>query len=238
MSLAKFVQAGAVAVGALAFATQVNAADVYAGGGMKDAPIYAPTPTWTGFHVGLGVGGEAVDHKLSVSTLSFDGIASTGVVGTVEVGYDRQMGNFVAGLYFNYDFGDNVATTLKTGVVEVSIAQTDSWSAGGRLGYLVNPSTLAYALGGYTQSRFELQGITIPGFSSGRDFGGWTVGGGLETKLAANWTLKGEYRYTEFESYKPFAALPTFHIDNSVQSARLVLSYKFDLFGGDYAPLK
>jgi outer membrane immunogenic protein len=235
MSLAKFVQASAVAAGALVAATQVNAADIYAGGGYKDAPIYAPASSWTGFHVGLGVGGEAVDHKLSAAGTSFDGVSATGVIGTVEVGYDRQFGAFVAGVYFNYDFGDNVATTLKTGAVDAAIAQTDSWSAGGRLGYLVNPSTLAYALGGYTQSRFELQGVT--GISAGRDFDGWTVGGGLETKLGGNWTLKGEYRYTEFESVKPTLA-PTLRIDSSVQSARLVLSYKFDLLGGDYIPLK
>jgi outer membrane immunogenic protein len=239
MSLAKFVRAGAVAAGALVIATQVNAADMYAGGGMKDAPIYAPPSTWTGIHVGLGVGGEAVDHRLSSGGTSFDGIASTGVIGTVEVGYDRQMGSFVAGVYFNYDFGDNVSTNLKTSLgagIDAAIAQTDSWSAGGRLGYLVNPSTLAYALGGYTQSRFELQGVSA--LSWGRDLDGWTVGGGLETKLAPNWTLKGEYRYTEFESVKPFKNLSAVHLDSSVQSARLVLSYKFDLFGGDYMPLK
>ena len=50
MSLAKFVQASAVAAGALVAATQVNAADIYAGGGgFKDAPIYAPAPSWAGF---------------------------------------------------------------------------------------------------------------------------------------------------------------------------------------------
>jgi outer membrane immunogenic protein len=236
MSLAKFVQAGAVVAGALVFATQANAADMYAGGGLKDAPIYAPAPTWSGFHIGLGVGGEAVDHKLSYAdVVSLDGVASTGVIGTVEVGLDRQFGNFVAGVFFNYDFGDNVATTLNALSIEASINQTDSWTAGGRLGYLVNPSTLAYALGGYTQSRFELQGIT--GLSWSRDADGWTVGGGLETKLTPNWTLKGEYRYTEFNTVTPIALVPDLHIDSSVQSARMVLSYKFD-FGGDYSPLK
>ena len=52
MTLTKFIRASAVTVGALAVATQVNAADLYSGGGLKDAPVYAPAPLWTGFYFG------------------------------------------------------------------------------------------------------------------------------------------------------------------------------------------
>jgi outer membrane immunogenic protein len=32
---------------------------------------------------------------------------------------------------------------------------------------------------------------------------GWTVGGGVEWKLAQNWLLRGEYRYADFGTWKP-----------------------------------
>jgi hypothetical protein len=58
MTLAKFIRASAVTVGALAVATQVNAADLYSGGGLKDAPVYAPAPMWTGFYFGAHLGAD------------------------------------------------------------------------------------------------------------------------------------------------------------------------------------
>jgi outer membrane immunogenic protein len=32
---------------------------------------------------------------------------------------------------------------------------------------------------------------------------GWTVGGGLEWKLLQNWLLRGEYRYSDYGTFKP-----------------------------------
>jgi opacity protein-like surface antigen len=32
---------------------------------------------------------------------------------------------------------------------------------------------------------------------------GWTVGGGVEWKLAQNWLIRGEYRYSNFGTWKP-----------------------------------
>ena len=59
-TLAKLARMGAVAAGTLAVATQVNAADLYGGGGFKDAPMVLAT-TWTGFYVGAHVGGAWAD---------------------------------------------------------------------------------------------------------------------------------------------------------------------------------
>ncbi|ADP72094.1 hypothetical protein Rvan_2888 [Rhodomicrobium vannielii ATCC 17100] len=240
----------------LAMGGSALAGDLYAKGGYKDAPVVVAEPTWTGFHLGLGVGGAAVNHEIdaglydvrsgeSKSIAGIDGISGTGVFGTVEVGYDRQYGNFVGGIFFNYDFGDDISTDVSLlGHDLASVKQTDSWTVGGRLGYLVNASTLAYVLGGYTESTFELS-VPVANFSTDDTFSGWTVGGGLETKLTSSLSLKGEYRYTEFDTntYKTgplFCHIGAYaDIDTSVQTARLVLSYKADLFGGELpVPLK
>ncbi|MBJ7543014.1 porin family protein [Rhodomicrobium udaipurense] len=243
--------AAASAAAIFAMSGSALAGDLYAKSGYKDAPIVVAEPTWTGFYIGLGVGGQAVNHELSLSEIDLgveesmadlNGVSGTGVIGTVEVGYDRQFGNVVAGVFFNYDFGDDVSSSVNIEDFSVNAKQTDSWTAGGRLGYLVNPSTLAYVLGGYTQSTFELG---FPGFGSADDtFAGWTVGGGLETRLSGNWYLKGEYRFTEFDT-NGYAAVDVVgdgfgvDVDTSVQTARLVLSYKANLFGSDLSvPLK
>ena len=65
MTLTKFVRASAATVGALAMATQVNAADLYSGGGMKDAPVFVPPSIWTGFYLGAHVGGVWARHSIT-----------------------------------------------------------------------------------------------------------------------------------------------------------------------------
>ncbi|MBT3070973.1 outer membrane beta-barrel protein [Rhodomicrobium sp. Az07] len=246
------------------------AADMYSKGGYKDAPVMVPEPTWTGFYLGLGLGAAAVNHDIdysevwardnkNVSTRSgggrggnhrqpedlsagLDGISGTGAFGTVEVGYDRQFGSVVAGVFFNYDFAD-VGTDAHLNGDKATLDLEDSWTVGGRIGYLVNASTLAYVLGGYTEANFEAKAGE---FKWDDTLNGWTVGGGLETKLGGNWFLKAEYRYTEFDglTFKGgdergcYVSAQKLDVDTSVQTARVVLSYKADLFGGSVDPLK
>ena len=65
-------------------------------------------------------------------------------------------------------------------------------SALGRLGWLIDPRDLVYAIGGYTYGGFEW---------GDRTFGlhGATVGAGWEREVAPGWTMKAEYRYTRFQ---------------------------------------
>lgn len=58
MTLTKFIRTSVAALGALAVASQAQAADIYSGGGMKEPPMYAPPPTWTGFYLGLNMGAD------------------------------------------------------------------------------------------------------------------------------------------------------------------------------------
>jgi outer membrane immunogenic protein len=218
-----------------------GAADIYSGGSLKDGPVYVPETSWTGFYVGLGVGGASINHDITASgfgsSVELNGVGGEGVFGTVEVGYDRQFGRFVGGVFFNYDFSD-VSTDLKINFpgfgATYSIDLNSMWSVGGRGGYLVSPNTLVYALAAYTEAD-----LSFPfGLKSG-SFSGYSVGGGLETKLGGNWFLKGEYRFTRLDTQTLvtfFGGKVTDDID--VQSARLVLSYKADLFGHDFVPLK
>ncbi len=221
----------------LAMGSSVFAADAYSGGSLKDAPVYSPEASWTGLYVGAGVGGGFVNHDLTATAFGgsaeLNGIGGEGVIGTVEVGYDRQFGAFVGGVFFNYDFSD-VSSTLRVGAASINADLDNMWSAGGRFGYLINPNTLAYVLGAYSEAEFSLPaGVKSPTFS------GYSVGGGLETKLGGAWYLKGEYRFTRLDT-QTLGSGGGFKVtdDVDVQQVRLVLSYKANLFGHDYTPLK
>ncbi len=156
---------------------------------VMSTPVYAadvePMPAavdWTGFHVGLGGGGnfafaedEAsafvndndINNSFFSSAESFSDLGKAGVFGTAEIGADYQMDSIVFGVLANYDFGKTKMSTrsesfvndngnIANGNFESSVEVGDSWAVGGRLGMLATDSTLFYVLGGYTQAKVAL----------------------------------------------------------------------------------
>jgi outer membrane immunogenic protein len=221
-----------------------QAADLRTTGSLKDAPVYMPASTWTGFYFGAGGGGGAANQTLAAEVDGFgtlaelSGIGGTGGFGTVQVGYDRQLDqHFVVGAFFDYDFA-NIESSLTIPVIKnfpaITTAMTDSWTVGGRLGYLVNSNTMVYGLAGYTEAHFEMP-LNMPGV----DYSGWTAGAGIETNLGGPLFLKGEYRFTQLDK-KALASEPDCRegcgrITNQpdIQTGRLVLSYKLNGLGSD-----
>ncbi len=194
----------AVLAATLGMGASAQAADLNRGS-LKDAPVYMPASTWTGFYFGAGGGGGAVNHDLNASWaeqqltdvkainngngggIDLSGIGGMGGFGTVQVGYDRQLDqHFVIGAFFDYDFA-NFETSLSDSDRSLKATITDTWTVGGRLGYLVNSSTLVYGLAGYTEAHLEMP-LGLPGY----DFSGWTAGAGIETSLGGPLFLKGE----------------------------------------------
>jgi outer membrane immunogenic protein len=183
-------------------------------------------PNWTGFYLGVGVGAGAVVHDLSVGCcgheiFGLDGLGGEGFFGTVTVGYDRVIRpGWVAGIFADYDFGSNISTDVRIFGESGSIDHNHSWSVGGRLGFLANPSTLVYGTAGYTQAEFDFFGVTS------KTFDGYFVGAGIETFLRQNWTLKLDYRFSQFNA-ETFDLGYCVDLEPSSHTARLVLSYKF-----------
>ncbi len=232
-----------------------NAADMYvpgpAGpGGYKDGPAYVGVD-WTGFYLGAGGGGGATSQDLKASETirtrtdfaEADGLGGMGGFGTVQIGYDRQfLPRWVAGVFADFDF-DSIDSSFKVGgpggTLKFPFNLTDSWTVGGRLGYLVNPNTLVYGLGGYTEAKFDL-----PSGTHNSTFSGFSAGAGIETSLGGPWFLKGEYRFTGLDSQTIFLknsncdGTCSFKVTDQpdVQTGRLVLTYKFNPIG--YEPMK
>jgi outer membrane immunogenic protein len=233
----------ATLVATLGMGASAQAADLNRGS-LKDAPVYMPASTWTGFYFGAGGGGAAVNHDLKAGVdfgefaagVDLNGIGGTGGFGTVQVGYDRQLDqHFVVGVFFDYDFHSlDSKLTLSAGGESFSIKSslTDSWTVGGRAGYLVNANTLVYGLAGYTEAHFDMP-LHLNG-----DFTGWTAGAGIETNLGGPLFLKGEYRFTQLDEKTLFSAGSFFKFSDQpdIQTGRLVLTYKLN--ATDYSPLK
>jgi len=179
--------------------------------------------------------------------------------GTLQAGYDHQFGNFVVGAFANYDFhpGHNGSSNasaidgeLSIGILpplivvggipindyaymSSSVELKNTWSIGGRLGYLLTPNTLIYGLGGYTEAKFGgqvdldyLNLATGPQTLSLRvpdELRGYFIGGGGEVRIASNVALRLEYRYANYRgqtasassSYSFDALAPLLEYSNS-----------------------
>lgn len=231
MTIARYASLGiACLLAAAEFAGPALADGMPSHGRIADSgPAAAPGPNWNGFYLGVGGGFAATDFLLTGNfgsdfhNQTFRDRADMGnTFGAVAIGYDRVIRpGWVAGVFADYDFGGS--SYADNGIPYSSV---NSWAAGGRLGYLVSPSSLLYGTAGYTQARFEyaFDVATTPTFN------GYFVGAGVETFLRPNWTLKFEYRFSQFDGEFAF---PTDdkganeRFEPSTQSARLVLSYKF-----------
>jgi outer membrane immunogenic protein len=220
--------AGVVALSAGAFAADLPS--------RKEAPIYVPPPpifTWTGVYIGGQVGYEFGHNSIFAPGAAAVGLgySPSGVVGGAHIGYNYQVAQFVFGLEGDVDgasyHGGGVGALGTTVNQRIGI----DGSVRGRVGYAFDRA-LFYATGGAAFA--SIQDSYLPaagGFSSiSRSRVGWTVGGGIEYAITNNWSIRAEYRYTDYGHYTdtPFAG-PVFNhpTDHRVMAG---FSYKFDMF--------
>jgi outer membrane immunogenic protein len=173
-----------------------------------------------------------------------------GWLGTVGVGYDFQFTlanyNFVAGPLGSFDFARIKGTIQDQELLGLSFSgeekMTSAWSAGLRLGWLVNPSVLTYFNGGWSRAHFNATnmvnsftgvptGFITPSFSPT----GWFIGSGVEYMFAPGWFARAEYRYADYRTTILSDINPVTGVFNNnisfhpiVQSARSELVYKFN----------
>jgi outer membrane immunogenic protein len=163
--------------------------------------------------------------------------------------YPASAGFINAGLFF---FGDpNYNFSVET-----------RWDASvrARLGYLVSPTTLVYGTAGPewmnitststcgTVATVALTENCAPGRESPAVIShsttalGYTIGGGIESMLTANWILRAEYRYANFGniSASDFRSFPigtsetvNYQLNPSTHTLAMGISYKLPPLGGN-----
>jgi outer membrane immunogenic protein len=215
-------------------------------------PVAVPAAAaynWTGFHVGVGAGLGGVSHNAGAEIYDYDDdglfqlgsladvysvgglldFGGDGALGTVEAGFDYQIGSrFVIGVQGDYTWSNFEAGAGLGAVVcyeadpnpdscdtgqpddeynlDYTLTAKSSWSILGRAG-IVNPGALTYVLGGFTRTNVEGEltlnsGLTGPVSLAEYDYerDGWTFGGGIEAPITGGLTLKMEYRRTEWDN--------------------------------------
>lgn len=71
---------------------------------------------------------------------------------------------------------------------------------GARAGFIVNPKTLVYLKGGYTNAKFDVRnGLEGTIYEKDVDADGWRIGAGVERAVTDNVFAKLEYRYSNYE---------------------------------------
>lgn len=235
----------------LALAGGAGAADL-----PTKAPLKAPPPVvtydWNGFYIGGYYGtsvGQTKAHTDRPGTVtSLPGVVDInggGLVLGALLGYNWQFApNWLVGL--EGDFGtlgiDRTFNDWNDGILAGSKADWYS-TVRGRFGYVTGPSLL-YVTGGaafvHIKDTFGgggpfigQPGPAIPAIANTTTKTGWTVGGGIETKLSRNWSSKTEYLFIEAgstnfasDAYSVPGTPTTF--DHSYHVITTSLNYKLD----------
>jgi outer membrane immunogenic protein len=184
--------------------------------------IPSPAYDWSGFYLGASVGaGESVNDVSLGGVIDLNGISGDGLLGELSAGYDHDFGSFVAGLMV-----DGNVSGISANLGPSSLKSDYGFDILGRVGMKVNPSSLAYVLGGYSWGHFKSPTPLGPG-NEDWSSSGFSVGGGLETAVSTHTTLGIEYRYAKFAD-EDFNTGGLFKIEPSSHTVRVGLKYKFN----------
>jgi len=188
-----------------------------------------PAPfAWTGFYVGAGGGAGTVVDVQSESVSGFGTVfsetfAQQSYSGVLTAGYDYRIARqVVVGALFDYEISRFQINNASLSIVSLPAERARTWSIGGRIGFLANPTTLLYILAGYAHSSMDFRDV------GDVDFHGHFVGGGIESRLAGGWFLRGEYRFTQFgEETVMTCFCADLNAEPSMHTGRVVLVYRF-----------
>jgi outer membrane immunogenic protein len=187
--------------------------------------------------------GDAPPGTVLVSTF---GNRPSGVIGGIHLGYNLQIGQWVAGIEGTVD-GTSISGTAVDPISGISVHTREEvqGSIRARLGFAFD-RVLLYATGGAAFTGIDNTYLATTGIVTGfpgtfekisRTRSGWTVGGGIAYAITNNWSIRAEYRFSDFGHYNdfPFAVfvpLPGILFarheltENQVQFG---ISYKLDL---------
>ena len=226
------------------------------------APANAPAPTtpvpanWNGFYAGANIGYGVGRNPTTLTdrtvpagavfvTERYD-VGTHGALGGGQVGFNWQTApNGLIGIEADLQAANVAATSCTVSCFQFWYAKAEqklSWfgTARGRLGW-VNGSTLFYVTGGLafgemrTSIAHRINNPPGPAPSGQFEYTrtGWTAGGGIEAKLASNWSAKIEYLYVDLGDATETIAYPANNSNFTTQTsfhthiARVGLNYRF-----------
>jgi len=227
------------------------AASLLTRSGAQAADIVEPTAyDWTGPYIGLQAGygwdkpSVNLDKSPALATADQDADSFTrdGFVGGAFAGYLFQHESLLLGLEGDVEYsGMDGSTKAVQGTADVGRLESDiDWLASLRLraGFAMDWA-LIYATGGLAIGGTELEFSGEPGMadhdSDDSTQVGWTVGGGIESALTDNLSIRAEYRYTDLgtldvratDVINPAAYFEDLEVKNTFHAVRAGVSWRF-----------
>lgn len=210
-----------------------------AGAQAADVVVQEPVAAynWSGVYVGGQIGyvaGGKVNHEYDGGSDTYDyRLNPRGAFGGVFGGYNYQLdGGVVVGIEGDVNWGDVKANGATIGDPDYASTTKLAWSGSGRvrLGYAFD-RLMPYVTGGFAVARLRFEERNDGSFydEASRNLTGWTLGAGAEYAVTDNWTLRGEYRYTQYGK-KGFVAMPqdeNWEARIRTHDLRLGVAYKF-----------
>jgi outer membrane immunogenic protein len=188
-----------------------------------------PQNNWTGFFGGI-VGGSGVSEVRLIDPAQGDiGMNPSGFsIGGI-AGYNWQFApSFVAGvegdisgLWIDQSHINYFNATMETGIKTHWVA-----TLRGRLGYSTGPALLYVTGGGAWVNVTDANGTAGNPSTSDRTLSGYTVGGGIETVFAGNWSTRTEYLFTDVGN-NSVPLFPDRTMTHKFHLFRSGLTYKF-----------
>jgi outer membrane immunogenic protein len=200
------------------FVGAASAADLPAPMYTKAPPLPPPLYNWSGFYLGVNIGGSWGHQDTTFAGLT-NSLHPDGVIGGGQIGFNWQGNNspWVFGLEADIQGSGQKADgsfviPAIVGIVAApgsSISYEDKleWfgTVRGRIGYAVGDRGrwLPYVTGGLAYGEGDINGSgTVAGtavaFNNSKTYVGWTVGGGVEWAFLDQWSAKLEYLYVDF----------------------------------------
>lgn len=159
---------------------------------------------WDGFYIGVNAGYIHANTRWSdpFGFTSGDFSGASNALG-ITVGKNWQNGRWVYGVEGDWSFSELQAATYGAISCFPLNCQTDLNAIAtlrGRVGYLLNPNLLLFGTAGLAAAKFTHGNIL---FSSAKNTGiGYALGGGIEAKVAPQWTVKAEYIFASIDGGK------------------------------------
>jgi outer membrane immunogenic protein len=230
-----------------------------------DLPVKAPPPpapvfTWTGIYVGANIGGAWSDTGWTDALFpaNFNAYPNDSAVfiGGGQFGGNYQIGNFVVGGEWDFDWASNSNGPVVPipGVGNILVSSSNRWitTLAARFGVALDHSLIYVKAGGGWVGNNSLTvtnqttgvSLTCGNLTScGNNGGGWLVGAGWEYAVTNNWTVKLEYdflglgnRTFSVPATAPFLAGDTLSSTNrDVQMAKIGFNYLFNWGAPDAA---
>jgi outer membrane immunogenic protein len=228
-----------IAIGsAIAFTQIASAADMPVKAPLE--PVRATTTSWQGFYIGgaFGYGFDVTEMALPglgvVADTRFAGIGGRGYTAGGLAGYNFMIDpRWLVGVEADGNW-QNIETKITLFGLEQKGSMGWSASVRGRIGFLVTPTTMIFASGGWSWSELKLSDNFGPNESFSKSINGPQVGFGVETMFPSGWIMRTEYLQSFYHRVTFDTSTPgTIEASPWVGVARSALIYKF----GPQAPV-